>query len=134
MKYLYAYGIALVLFLILDGLWLGLLAKNFYVGRIGDLLLDQPRWGVVAVFYAVYVVGILYFAVSVGLANGSAANAAMNGALFGFFAYFTYNATSLALFKGYDTIAAVADTAYGTLAGAAVSGGTVFILKRLALA
>lgn len=131
MKYLYAYGIALVLFLILDAIWLGIVARSFYASRIGDLLLDQPRWGVAAVFYAIYVVGIVYFAVTTGMAAQSAAVAATNGALFGFFAYLTYNATNLSVMKGYDPLVAVVDTAWGTAVGAIVAGGTVAILKRL---
>ncbi len=129
MKYAGAYGIALVLFLILDGIWLGLVARGFYVSRIGALMLDQPRWGVAAIFYAVYVVGLVYFAISVGMAQASWQVAALNGALFGFFAYLTYNATNLSVFKGYDGFVAVVDTSWGTVMGALVAGGTVAILN-----
>jgi uncharacterized membrane protein len=131
MKYLYAYGIALVLFLILDAIWLGIVARGFYAGRIGDLLLDQPRWGVAAIFYAIYVVGLVYFAISAGMESGSVSVAALNGALFGFFAYLTYNATNLSVLRGYDPVVAVVDTAWGTALGAAVAGSTAAVLKRL---
>ncbi len=131
MKYLYAYGIALVLFLILDAIWLGVVARNFYASRMGDLLLDHPRWGVAAIFYAIYVVGLVYFAIAAGLNAGSVSTAALNGALFGFFAYLTYNATNLAVLKGYDAVVAAVDTSWGTLMGAVVAGGTVAILSRM---
>ncbi len=52
MRYFYAYLVALVVFLALDALWLGVVARNFYTSRIGDLLLDSPRWGVALIFYA----------------------------------------------------------------------------------
>ncbi|GAB5507923.1 MAG: DUF2177 family protein [Rhizobiaceae bacterium] len=133
MKFAYAYGIALIVFLVLDALWLGVIARNFYSSRMGDLMLDQPRWGVAAVFYAVYVVGIVYFAVSTGLAGGGAATAALNGALFGFFAYLTYNATNLAVLKGYDPIVALVDTSWGTIVGAATAGATVWLMSRFGL-
>ena len=133
MKYAGAYGIALVLFLILDGIWLGLATRAFYQPRIGDLLLDQPRWGVAAIFYAVYVVGIVYFAVSAGMAQASWQVAAINGALFGFFAYLTYNATNLSVLKGYDAVVAVVDTSWGTAAGAAVAFATVVAMERFGL-
>lgn len=133
MKYLYAYGIGLTLFLILDAIWLGVVARSFYAGRIGDLLLDQPRWGVAAVFYAIYVVGIVYFAIAAGMAAQSAGTAAINGALFGFFTYLTYNATNLSVLKGYDPVVAVVDTGWGAAVGAIVAGGTVAILKRFAM-
>ncbi|MDP3897536.1 MAG: DUF2177 family protein [Mesorhizobium sp.] len=132
MKYLAAYGIALVIFLILDGIWLGLVARGFYMGRIGDLILDQPRWGIAAIFYAFYVVGLVYFAVSTGF-TGGALLAGMNGALFGFFAYLTYNFTNLSTLKGYDGLIAVVDTSWGTVMGFAVSFLTVVVLGMLGL-
>lgn len=128
MKYAGAYGIALALFLVLDAIWLGIVARGFYASRMGDLMLDQPRWGVAAVFYALYVVGLVYFAISVGLQQQSWQAGAINGGLFGFFAYLTYNATNLSVLKGYDPVVAIVDTSWGTLLGALVAGGTVAIL------
>lgn len=133
MKYLYAYGIGLVLFLILDAIWLGIVARSFYASRMGDLLLDQPRWGVAAPFYAVYVVGIVYFAIAAGMATQSVGTAASNGALFGFFTYLTYNATNLSVLMSYDPVVALVDTGWGTAVGAIVAGVTVAILKRFAI-
>lgn len=133
MRYLAAYGIALAIFLILDAIWLGLVARGFYMGRIGDLILDQPRWGIAAVFYAVYVVGLVYFAISTGMNGGGAAVAAMNGALFGFFAYMTYNFTNLSTMKGYDTLVALVDTSWGAVMGAAVAYLTMLALRSLGM-
>ncbi len=129
MKYASAYGIALVIFLVMDAVWLGIVARGFYMARIGDLILDQPRWGVAAVFYAIYIVGLVYFAISVGMAERSWQTAAFNGALFGFFAYLTYNGTNLAVLRGYDGVVAVVDTLWGASVGAIVAGGTVAILS-----
>lgn len=134
MKYLAAYGIALVLFLILDAIWLGLVARGFYMDRIGHLILDQPRWGIAALFYAFYIAGLVYFAISTGFDSGGAMIAAFNGALFGFFAYLTYNFTNLSTMKGYDGLLAVVDTSWGTVMGAAVSFGTILILGMLGFA
>lgn len=131
MKYATAYGIALVLFLIADALWLGVVARTFYTSRIGDIMLDQPRWGVAAIFYAVYVVGIVYFGVMAGWQAASWPLAALNGAIFGFFAYLTYNFTNLSVIRGYDGTIAVVDTLWGTFAGAIAAGGTVAILNAL---
>lgn len=131
MKYLPAYAIAFVIFLALDALWLGLVAKNFYMSRIGDLLLERPRWAVAIVFYAVYIVGLVYFAISAGLQDGAWRTAAFNGALFGFFAYLTYDATNLATLKGYDPVIALVDVVWGTVLSGVVAGATVAILAML---
>lgn len=128
MKYLVAYVVALALFLVLDLIWLGIVAKGLYAERIGSLLLDQPRWGVAAVFYALYILGLLYFAISASLPTGDWQRAALNGALFGFFSYLTYNATNLSVMKGYDGLIAMVDTGWGTVLGAVVSAGTVLIM------
>lgn len=133
-RYAAAYAVALVLFLILDALWLGLVARSFYMSRIGELILDQPRWGIAAVFYALYVVGLVYFGVSTGFDSGGPAIAALNGGLFGFFAYLTYNATNLSTLKGYSNTIAVVDTLWGTAMGAAVAFLTIVILGALGLA
>lgn len=131
MKYALPYGIALVIFLALDALWLGLVARGFYAERMGALMADPPRWGVAAIFYAFYVAGLVYFAISTGMNGGGWQAAALNGALFGFFCYLTYDATNLAVMKGYDPLLAIVDTIWGTLLSATASAGTVVILAML---
>ncbi len=133
MKYLTAYGIAIVIFLVLDAIWLGIVARSFYVTRMGDLLLDQPRWGFAVAFYLIYVVGLIYFAVSTGMANGSVGTAALNGALFGFFCYLTYDATNLAVLRGYDVVVAGVDVVWGTVLSAAVAAGTILAMRLFGL-
>ena len=127
MKYAGAYGIALAIFFILDAIWLGVVARGFYAARMGDLMLEQPRWGVAILFYALFVVGLTYFAISGSVEAGDWQRAALNGALFGFFTYLTYDATNLAVLKGYDPVVAVVDVAWGTVLGGVVAGATVAI-------
>ncbi|MDN2580280.1 DUF2177 family protein [Aquibium sp. ELW1220] len=133
MKYVTAYGIAVVIFLIIDAIWLGIVARGFYASRMGELMLDHPRWGVAAVFYLAYVGGLVYFAISVGMAQDSVLAAALNGALFGFFCYLTYDATNLAVLKGYDPVVAVVDVVWGTVLSATVAAGTLFAMKAFGL-
>lgn len=132
-RYLAAYAIALVIFLALDALWLGLVARGFYMSRIGALILENPHWGVAAIFYLLFIVGLLYFAISTGIASGSTTTAGINGALFGFFAYLTYNATNLSTLKSWDQTLAIVDTAWGTFIGAAVSFITILVMNAFSL-
>ena len=131
MKYVSAYVIALVVFLIVDGIWLATVARSIYVPRIGSIMLEQPRWGVAAIFYLLYPAGLVYFAVMAGWRDASWQAAALNGAVLGFIAYLTYNATNLALLKGYDGVIAVLDTAWGTVLSAATAAATVAVLAAL---
>lgn len=87
---------------------------------MGELLLERPKLGVALIFYAIYVVGLVYFAINAGLEAGSWRTAALNGALFGFFTYLTYDATNLAVLKGCDPLVAVVDILRGTVIGAVV--------------
>jgi uncharacterized membrane protein len=131
MKYASAYLVALVLFLAFDAMWLGVVARGFYIGRMGALMADPPRWGVAALFYMLFVVGLVYFGISQHLAAGDWRAAALNGALFGFFCYLTYDATNLAVVRGFDPLLAAVDTAWGTVLGGVVAGATVAIVSAL---
>ncbi len=133
MKYVTAYGIAVVIFLIIDAIWLGIVARGFYASRMGEIMLDQPRWGVAAIFYLVYVAGLVYFAISVGLAQDSVLTAGLNGALFGFFCYLTYDATNLAVLKGYDPVVAVVDVVWGTVLSGSVAACTLLAMRSFGL-
>lgn len=62
-----AYLTALVCMLALDGLWLTVLMGASYQDSLGSLLLERPRFGVAAVFYLLYPVGIVVFGVLPGL-------------------------------------------------------------------
>jgi len=64
------YGLYAVAFLALDFVWLTRMVPRFYKPLLGHLLAAEPRLLVAGLFYLVYVVGILYFAVLPGLASG----------------------------------------------------------------
>ncbi|MDH3579434.1 MAG: DUF2177 family protein [Hyphomicrobiales bacterium] len=113
-QYLIAYGVTACAFLGIDALWLGLIARKFYFDRLGELLLERPNLGAAAAFYAVYVVGIIIFAVAPALREGSGFTALVYGALFGFFAYATYDMTNYATLRNWPLVVALVDTAWGT--------------------
>lgn len=124
MQPLAAYLGAAVAFVVLDAIWLGAVAKNFYFTQLAGLLRDKPDFAVAAAFYVIYLAGIVYFAVLPALAGGGMARALLNGAMLGFLAYATYDATNLATLKGYPAIVAVVDVAWGTfLTGTAAAAG-----------
>ena len=120
-KYLLAYAATAAVMLALDALWLGLVATPLYQQGIGHLMAAAPRLGVAALFYAVYPVGLVVFAV---LPATDRRNAVLKGALFGFFAYATYDLTNLATLKQWPVWLAGLDMAWGALVSAvsAVAG------------
>lgn len=129
MKLTLAYGLALVVFLVLDGLWLGYIAKDLYLSRMGPIMRERPVVSVAALFYMAYVAGLVYFVIAPALPTDDWRGAAMNGALFGFFAYLTYDATAYAVIRGFDPVLAIIDVAWGSALGAAASTMTVLALR-----
>lgn len=121
MIYLKAYFASLLIFLILDGLWLGLLARKFYASQLGSLLRDNVNFLAAGGFYVAYVGGIVFFAVAPALSDGSWKTAALRGAVFGLLAYGTYDMTNLATIKNWPLIMSLVDMAWGTLLTAAAA-------------
>ena len=83
----------------LDFLWLTNTAGPIYQQALGRLLAENPNMRAAVAFYLVYLVGVMIFAVRPALASGDWRQAALFGALFGFFAYATYDLTNLATMK-----------------------------------
>ena len=52
-------------------IWLGYVARNFYKEQLHSLLSPQVNWTAALLFYFIYIVGILIFAVRPGLEAGS---------------------------------------------------------------
>ena len=121
LKFVIAYAAAATVLLVGDMLWLGLVAKSFYRDQIGYVLAPDPMIGVAVLFYALYLVGIVIFAVTPGLRDASWTSALLFGGLFGFFAYATYDLTNLATIKNWPWILAPVDLAWGTVLTAAAS-------------
>ena len=84
------YGIAYlttgVVFLAIDAIWLSLAAQRLYRPLLGELLLDNFRLVPAALFYLLYVAGIVIFAIAPALSSDRWTTAMVLGALLGLFA------------------------------------------------
>ena len=114
--YLVSYLVAAVLFLGMDAVWLTLAGPRLYRPELGPLLLHTYKLAPAAVFYLLYVIGIVIFAIQPAAASGRWQTALLYGALFGFFAYGTYDFTNLATLKGWSSLVSFVDLAWGTFA------------------
>ena len=65
------YGITMVVFFIIDLVWIGVAAKGFYAGTIGGMLRDSVNWPAALVFYFIYIGGIVLFVLIPAIKNGS---------------------------------------------------------------
>ncbi len=115
------YAITMLIFFAIDLVWLGVVAKNFYRQHIGHLMSPDVNWGAAVLFYAVYIAGIVFFAIKPAIEAGSASRALAYGAVFGFVAYATYDLTNQATMKDWPVLVTVVDLAWGTVLTATVA-------------
>ena len=120
-------GIYLAVFLTLflvDMLWLRVIAEAWYQDGMGPLLSPSPNLWAAAAFYLVFPIGLLIFAVLPFESGTGVLKVMCMGALFGFFAYATYDLTNLAVVKGWPLGLSLLDMAWGTvLSGIATAAG-----------
>lgn len=126
------YGITFVVFFLVDILWLGLVAKNIYAQHLGHLMADKTNWLAAIIFYAVFIGGLVLFAINPALQKESLKYAIMYGAMFGFMTYFTYDMTNLATLKNWPVFITIIDVIWGTLLNALTAGITFYIINFLA--
>ena len=131
MSYLAAYVATATVFLLLDAIALKLVMRPLFERHLGQVLLDDPRLGIAAAFYAVYCIGVIHFAVAPAHDAGGLARALRDGAFLGFVAYGTYEATNYATLRGWDLRMVAVDLAWGTLL-TATAAGAGFLAGRAA--
>ncbi|MDO9400002.1 MAG: DUF2177 family protein [Polaromonas sp.] len=122
-------GVYLAIFLVMfviDMLWLRVIAVNIYQQGMGALLTDSPNLVAAAAFYLLFPVGLLIFAVLPSAAGSTVLQVAGMGALFGFFAYATYDLTNLAVIRNWPLSLSLIDMAWGSFAsGVSAAAGKV---------
>ncbi|HEY6133914.1 MAG TPA: DUF2177 family protein [Rubrivivax sp.] len=125
--WVYGYLAALVVMGVLDALWLGFLARDFYRQEIGDLLAEKFRLGPAAAFYFGYPAVLTTLALNP--VPESAGAAAWRSALVGLVAYGTYDLTNMATLKHWSLRLALVDTAWGVLAST-MAGIAAYMLMQ----
>lgn len=124
MTLLKLYALTAAAFFAIDLVWLGVVAAGFYQRHLGAIMRENVVWGAALAFYALYIAGILVFAVLPGLAEGSLMRAVALGAFFGLVAYATFDLTSMALIREFTWTVVVVDLAWGTvLTGTVAAAG-----------
>lgn len=123
------YLVALIVFLVIDLLWLGLIAKNLYSKQIGHLMSENVNWIAAIVFYLLFIVGLVFFVIMPAIEKGSWSYALLVGFLFGLITYATYDLTNLATLKDWPISITIIDLFWGSSLGGLVSMITFFIVR-----
>jgi uncharacterized membrane protein len=101
-------------FLGCDAVWLSLMASRLYRPALGGLLREPFAPAPAIAFYAIYIAGILIFAVAPARAAGDWTGATWRGALLGLMAYATYDLTNQATLRDWPLAITLADLCWGT--------------------
>ncbi len=127
------YLITLPVFFIIDMIWLGLIAKNFYAKHIGFLMKTNINWTSAIIFYLVFIAGLIIFVIMPSMEKNSWVMALLLGAFFGFVTYATYDLTNLATIRDWPLLVTIIDLIWGTVLASSVSVVSFFIASRIGL-
>jgi uncharacterized membrane protein len=131
LKYVGIYFSFLISLVVVDMVWLLVIAKNLYRDSMGDLMADEPKLAAGLAFYVLYAVGVCIFVIVPALTKQSWFDAILYGALFGFFCYMTYDLTNLAVVRNFPEQLAFIDMAWGSFVTAALSGFTYWVVNKI---
>ncbi len=129
-KAVLAYFLTVPVFFLIDMIWLGAVARDFYRRHLGYLMRDRVNWVAAISFYLLFIVGIVIFAVKPALEMQSPVRALVCGALFGFFTYATYDLTNLATVKDWPLVVTLVDLVWGTALCGIVATASYFLSNR----
>ena len=125
------YAVALISFLVIDLVWLGVVARSFYQTQMGHLMRANVNWIAAIAFYLVFILGIIVFVVGPAIERQSLSHACILGALFGLVTYAAYDLTNLATLDGFPLKVALVDLVWGAVLCATVSAMTFLASTRL---
>ena len=112
-QYTFAFSATMLALLAIDALWLMVLMGPTYQEWLGPLMLDQPKLAPAALFYLLYPVGVVVFAVLPAVRKQDWRSAALLGGLLGLVAYGTYDLSNLATLRGWPWQLTAVDMAWG---------------------
>ncbi|KND47316.1 MAG: hypothetical protein AB199_02720 [Parcubacteria bacterium C7867-004] len=132
MKNLTLAAISIPVLLVLDLLWIGVIAAGFYKAELGPLLRPDIVWQAAVLFYVIYAFGLAFFVVRPALESGQAfKRTALAGAFFGLVAFATCDLTNLATIAGWSTLETFVDMGWGVIATTIATTVSYFAGKKL---
>ena len=123
-RYVWTYMTTALVMLLLDAVWLSVMAGHLYKPRIGSLLREGFDPLAAGLFYVLFVGGLVVFVGVPALENPAWTVPLWRGALFGLVAYATYDLTNQATLRGWSWLITGADLVWGmTLSGISAALG-----------
>lgn len=130
LDFLKLYGLTTVIFLAIDGVWLTVIAKDFYAKQLGYLMSPTPNLFAALLFYLINIIGIVTLVLVPGLKENSLGKVALMAAIYGLCTYATYDLTNLATIKNWPVIITIIDLIWGTTLTTVVAVLSYLFAKR----
>jgi uncharacterized membrane protein len=130
-RFAIAYGATALVFLALDAIWLTAMADRLYRPALGHIMLERFALAPAIAFYAIYILGLVVYAVAPALPQRNWLAALGRGALLGLVAYATYDLTNQATLKGWPWQVTLADLCWGTAVTGVSAAAACWIAARL---
>lgn len=130
MKILMNYLATLIPLLVMDAIWILLIARNFYATKMAGIFQETAKISPVLVFYPLYAVAVLFLVVMPALENQSWTEALWRGALLGLASYAAYDLTNHATLKNWPISMTVVDILWGVFVTAATAAIAYFLINR----
>ena len=121
MIWLAYFAVTFVVFMGIDLIWLGFVAKNIYSKYLGYLMTPNVNWLAALIFYVIFIIGILYFVIAPSLVDRDFTQLVIRAMLFGFITYATYDLTNLATVRDWPITITIIDLIWGTTLSTSVS-------------
>ena len=123
--------IVLILILLFDAAWLGIMVPNFYKPAIGHLLADSLKPTAGVIFYFLFACALNVFVIGPALKNNiDYTHIFLLGVLFGLVTYGTYDLTNQATLKNWPWIVTIVDLTWGSLLTGTVSVLATYITRH----
>lgn len=122
--------IAGIVWMVLDALWLGVIARPIYKQEIGALMRANPNWIAAGIVYVLMIAGFLWFVFPQVQMTRSLLQAMQIGARFGVVLFGVYNFTNYAVLSQWSLIISFMDTIWGGVTYAIVSA-VIFVMRGL---
>jgi len=131
MVYIRNFIITFIVFMTIDLIWLGIVAKNLYNKYLGYIMTKNINWMAAIIFYVIFVIGLLLFVIQPALAKDSLQYLILYGMAYGFITYATYDLTNLATLKDWPLEITIIDLIWGTTLSTLTSYFSYLIINKL---
>jgi uncharacterized membrane protein len=131
MKLFKLFLIVLPFMTVLDFSWAAFVANKFYADKLGALISTHPVVPALVLFYLLYSLAIVYFAVLPALRAHSFKLALWNGAFLGLVGYGMYDLVNLGVIAGYPLSVTIVDIIWGVVVTMVVAAIGYTLGKKL---